>query len=80
MLQAYLILLGNMGIIQKNIIFINSFLAYLTPYLSYCPQMSFKDIAKKEQINIRQIFRNFDKELSKFAYYLSQDGYDSSVT
>ena len=41
--------------------------------------MSFKDIAKKEQIIIRQIFRNFDKELSKFAYYLSQDGYDSSV-
>ncbi len=45
----------------------------------YKDKMSFKDIAKKEQINIRQIFRNFDKELSKFAYYLSQDGYDSSV-
>lgn len=45
----------------------------------YKKKISFKNIAEKEQINIRQIFRNFDKELASFAYYLSKIGYSTEV-
>lgn len=38
---------------------------------------SFKKIANIEQINIRQVFRNFDKELAMFAFYLSKQGFDT---
>ena len=40
----------------------------------YRLKLSFKEIAEKEQINIRQVFRNFDKELATFAYYLTEQG------
>ena len=45
----------------------------------YRLKLSFKEIAEKEQINIRQVFRNFDKELATFAYYLTEQGYDSTA-
>lgn len=45
----------------------------------YRCKMSFKDIAEKKGINIRQVFRNYDKELAKFAYSLSKMGYDSTI-
>ncbi len=45
----------------------------------YRLKLSFKEIAEKEQINIRQVFRNFDKELAKFAFYLTEQGYDSAA-
>lgn len=45
----------------------------------YKHKMPFKRIAEKERINIRQVFRNYDKELSNFAYFLSGLGYNSEV-
>lgn len=42
-------------------------------------KMSFKNIAQKENINIRQVFRNYDKELAAFAGFLTQCGYSTEV-
>lgn len=47
----------------------------LCDYYKY--KMPFKSIAQKEQINIRQVFRNFDKELASFAFILSKQGYSN---
>lgn len=43
----------------------------------YKDKLPFKKIADNEKINIRQVFRNFDKELARFVYFLSKNGYDS---
>lgn len=48
-------------------------------YCYYKNKISFKKIAEQEQINIRQVFRNYDKELSSFAHYLSIIGYSAEV-
>lgn len=45
--------------------------------LRYADNLSFKDIAKRENVNIRQVFRNFNKELAYFSFLMSKDGFDS---
>lgn len=45
----------------------------------YIDNLPFKTIAQMECINIRQIFRNFDKEIANFAYNLSKLGYSSDI-
>lgn len=41
--------------------------------------MSFKDIAEKKKINIRQVFRHYDKEIASFANFLTKRGFSSDV-
>ena len=38
--------------------------------LYYKEKLTFRDIAQKEGVNIRQIFRNYDKEIAKFSYLI----------
>lgn len=43
----------------------------------YSNNLSFKEIAVKHCINLRQVFRNYNKELAYFSFLLSQDGYSA---
>ena len=47
--------------------------------LYYKEKLTFRDIAKKEGVNLRKIFRNYDNEIAKFSYLLSKKGYDSKI-
>lgn len=48
-------------------------------YYYYIDKIPFKVIAQRECINLRQIFRNFDKEIASFAYHLSKLGYSGEI-
>lgn len=45
----------------------------------YRNKMSFRSIAELEKINIRQVFRNYEKEIANFTYYLSKSGYSTPI-